>query len=131
MLAHRRIITRTIGLLAVLLAWIGSMSSADDGCAPKTCCPVPTTKKTTHIVYGENVQEVCFPPTPCMRLKKCLGLVPDSGCDGCCGSPRKVHKLTLRTVTEEKCTTTYEPTVLCPHDACPVPAAPGSPGPVR
>ena len=122
MLVHRGTIFRTTGLLAALLALTGSLSAADDDCAPKTCCPQPTTKKTTDIVYGENVKDVCFPPTPCMRIKRCLGLLSDGGCDGCCGSPRKVHKLTTLIVTEEKCSVTYEPVSTCPHASCPVPA---------
>jgi hypothetical protein len=126
MVVHRGTILRTTGLLAALLALAGSLSAADKDCAPKTCCPQPTTKKTTDTVYGETVKDVCFPPTLCMRLKKCLGLVPDCACDGCCGSPRKVHTLTTRIITEEQCSVTYEPVALCPRDS-PGAACSGSP----
>jgi hypothetical protein len=121
---HRGTLIRSTGLLAALLALIGSLSAADEDCVPKTCCPLPTTTKTPVIVYGETVKDVCFPPTPCMRLKQCLGLAPNSGCDGCSGSPRKVHKLTSRVITEEKCSTKYEPVVPCPKAPCPDPPDP-------
>jgi hypothetical protein len=118
MLVHRGTILRTAGPLAALLALAGSLSAADRDCAPQTCCPQPTTKKTTDTVYSETVTDVCFPPTLCMRIKKCLGLAPDCGCDGCAGAPRKVHKLTTRVITEEKCSVKYEPVALCPGAAC-------------
>ena len=129
MLIPQGTILRTMGLLAALLAVTGSLAAADPDCVAKACCPQPTQQKTSTVVYGENVKDVCFPPTPCMRLKRCLGLVPDGACDGCSGSPRQVHRLTTRSVTEEKCSVTYEPVLLCPHDSSPLPAGPEqSPG---
>jgi hypothetical protein len=103
------------GLLAALLASTASLSAGDRDCPPKTCCPQPTSKTISTTVYGETVADVCFPPTLCMRLKKCLGLVPDGGCDGCSGAPRPVHRLTTRIITEEKCSVTYEPVSPYPH----------------